>query len=59
LGNLTKDGVKLDETKLTELKTLLEKVENKEVKTDLTETDKKIEEVGKKVEQVQSSSTSP
>jgi len=59
LGNLTKDGVKLDETKLTELKTLLEKVENKEVKADLTETDKKIEEVGKKVEQVQSSSTSP
>ena len=59
LGNLTKDGVKLDETKLTELKTLLEKVENKEDKTDLTETDKKIEEVGKKVEQVKSSSTSP
>ena len=54
LGNLTKDGVKLDETKINELKTLLEKVENKEVKADLTETEKKIEEVGKKVEETKS-----
>jgi hypothetical protein len=43
---------KIDETKLAELKTLLEKVAKKEVKTDLTEIDKKIEEMGKKVEGV-------
>ena len=55
LGDLTKDGVKLDETKITELKTLLEKVEKKEVKPDLTETDKKIEEVGKKLAETKSS----
>jgi len=44
----------VDETKINELKTLLEKVAKKEVKTDLTEIDKKVEEVGKKVEEVKS-----
>ena len=45
---------KIDETKLTELKTLLEEVKKQEVKADLTETDKKIEEVGKKLAETKS-----
>jgi len=45
---------KIDETKITELKTLLEEVKKQEIKADLTETDKKIEEVGKKVAETKS-----
>ena len=44
---------KIDETKITELKTLLEEVKNKEgSKVDLTGTNTKIEEVGKQVKEI-------
>jgi chromosome segregation ATPase len=54
LEKLTKDGnLKLDESKLTELKTILNEV--KEKKTDLTSTDNKLEEVKKKVQEIKPS----
>jgi transcriptional regulator of heat shock response len=48
---------KIDETKINEIKTLLEEVKKQEVKADLTNTDKKIEEVGKKLEETKSPSS--
>ncbi|CAG8667489.1 9381_t:CDS:2, partial [Cetraspora pellucida] len=59
LDNLTKsvdtDGkIKLDNTKITEIKTLVEEIKNKGAKADLTETNNKIDEVKTKVEGIKS-----
>lgn len=53
LENLTKDGVKVDETKLTEIKTIIEEIKNKGTKADLTDTNNKINELKEKIEKVQ------
>ncbi|KLL04011.1 MAG: hypothetical protein MRERV_8c053 [Mycoplasmataceae bacterium RV_VA103A] len=52
LENLTKDGIKLDDTKLQELKTILEELKNKGLTANLTDTNNKIDEVKNKVETI-------
>ncbi|CAG8840814.1 24070_t:CDS:1, partial [Racocetra persica] len=54
LENLTKDGVKLDETKLQELKTILEELKSKGITANLTDTNNKIEEIKNKMEAIKS-----
>ncbi|CAG8713731.1 9696_t:CDS:1, partial [Cetraspora pellucida] len=53
LENLTKDGVKLDETKLQELKTILEELKIKGLTANLTDTNTKLEEMKGKIDKMQ------
>jgi hypothetical protein len=52
LENLTKDGVKLDDTKLTEIKTIINELKSKGITADLSTTNNKINEIKEKVESI-------
>ncbi|KLL03468.1 MAG: hypothetical protein MRERV_40c004 [Mycoplasmataceae bacterium RV_VA103A] len=52
LENLTKDGIKLDDTKLQELKTILEELKTKGISANLTDTNTKLDNLKNQVESI-------
>ncbi|CAG8448729.1 7900_t:CDS:1 [Racocetra fulgida] len=53
LENLTKDGIKLDDTKINEIKTIIEEIKNKGLTANLTDTNTKLEEMKGKIDKIQ------